>query len=101
MANLVGNLIKNNVNINDAVISTNMLSSGKAAADAYLNATLTSSTPELRSIYSAGLGQIVGGHTALTELAVTQGWVKPYNAPVQQLTDTYNESKTVINSTEQ
>ncbi|MDU4889788.1 MAG: spore coat protein [Clostridium sp.] len=97
MSNIIGNLIKNNVNINDEVISTNMLSSGKAAADAYLNATLTSSTPELRAIYSAGLSQIVGGHTALTELAVNKGWAKPYNSPIQQLTDTYNESKTVTN----
>ena len=32
MANLIGNLIKNNVDINDEVISTNMLASGKAAA---------------------------------------------------------------------
>jgi len=80
MANLIGNLIKNNVNINDEVISTNMLSSGKAAAGEYINATLTSSTPELRSIYSAGLSQIVGGHTNLTELVVTQGWTKPYNS---------------------
>jgi len=101
MANLVGNLIKNNININDEVISTNMLSSGKAAADAYLNATLTSSTPELRSIYSSGLSQIVGGHTALTELAVNKGWAKPYNSPMQQLTDIYNESKTVTDQTEQ
>lgn len=101
MVNLIGNLIKNNVNITDEVISTNMLSSGKAAADAYLNATLTSTTPELRSIYTASLSQIVGGHTALTELAVNQGWAKPYNSPMQQLTDTFNESKTVINPTEQ
>ena len=97
MSNIIGNLIKNNVNINDEVISTNMLSSGKAASDEYLNATLTSSTPELRAIYSAGLSQIVGGHTALTELAVNKGWAKPYNSPIQQLTDTYNESKTVTN----
>lgn len=101
MAKLIGNMIKNNSNISDEVISTSMLSSGKAAADAYLNATLTSSTPELRSIYSASLNQIVGGHTALTELAVTQGWAKPYDSPVKQLTDTYNKSKAVINTTEE
>ncbi|WP_315116828.1 spore coat protein [uncultured Clostridium sp.] len=100
MANLIGNLIRNKVDINDDVISTDMLASGKVAADAYLNATLTSSTPELRAIYSAGLNQIVGGHTALTELAVNRGWAKPYNSPAQQLTDTYNESKTIINLTE-
>lgn len=96
MANVIGNLIKNNIDINDEVISTNMLSSGKAAADVYLDATLTSSTPELRAIYSASLNQIVGGHTALTELAVSKGWAKPYASPIQQLNEAYNESKTVI-----
>lgn len=96
MANLIGNLIKNNIDINDEVISTNMLASGKVAADAYLNAALTSSTPELRAIYSASLNEIVGGHTVLTELAVTQGWIKPYDSPVQILNEAYNESKTVI-----
>ncbi|KAJ50995.1 spore coat protein CotF [Clostridium tetanomorphum] len=101
MAKIIENMIKNNVNINDKVISANMLSAGKAAADAYLNATLTSSTPELRSIYSASLNQIVGGHSALTELAVNEGWDKPYDSPKQQLTDTYNELKTVINKVEQ
>ncbi|HDK7162069.1 TPA: spore coat protein [Clostridium botulinum] len=101
MAKIIENMIKNNININDEVISISMLSAGKAAADAYLNATLTSSTPELRSIYSSGLNQIVGGHSALTELAVNEGWAKPYDSPKQQLSDTYNESRTVINKIEQ
>ena len=79
------------------LIASSMLSSAKEATDVYLNATLTSSTPELRSIYSASLGQIVAGHTALTELSVHKRWINPYNAPTQQLSDSYNESKNVIN----
>ena len=74
-----------------------MLSSAKEAADLYLNSTLTSSTPELRAIYSASLGQMVEGHTALTELSITKGWIKPYSSSVDQLTCAYNESKSVIN----
>ncbi|WP_251861843.1 spore coat protein [Clostridium sp. Marseille-Q2269] len=101
MAKIIENMIKNNINVNDEVISLNMLSAGKAAADAYLNATLTSSTPELRSIYSASLNQIVGGHSSLTELAVNEGWAKPYDSSKQQLSDTYNESRNVINKIEQ
>ncbi|MGO0916269.1 spore coat protein, partial [Clostridioides difficile] len=42
-------------------------SSAKASANMYLNSALTSSTPELRAIYSASLTQMVEGHTALTE----------------------------------
>ncbi|HEX9027483.1 MAG TPA: spore coat protein [Clostridium sp.] len=99
MGNIIGNMIKNSMDLNDETIASSMLSSTKEAIDIYLNATLTSSTPELRSIYSASLGQMVAGHTALTELSVHKGWINPYNAPTQQLSDSYNESKNVINET--
>lgn len=96
MKNMIGNLIKNNVDINDEIIALSMLSSAKEAADMYLNSTLTSSTPELRAIYSASLGQMVEGHTALTELSINKGWIKPYSPSDDQLTCSYNESKSVI-----
>lgn len=97
MANMIGNMIKSNMDINDETIATSMLATAKEAADMYLNATLTSSTPELRAIYSASLGQMVEGHTALTELNVHKGWIKPYDAPLQQLNESYNESRDVLN----
>ncbi|MDV4150126.1 spore coat protein [Clostridium sp. AL.422] len=97
MRNMIGNLIKNNADIDDKLIISSMLSAAKEAADMYLNSALTSSTPELRAIYSASLIQMVEGHTALTELSVTKGWIKPYDTPIQQLTCSYNESNNVIN----
>ena len=96
MTNIIGNLIKNNVDINEEIIALSMLSSGKEAADMYLNSTLTSSTPELRAMYSASLVQMVEGHTVLTELSVNKGWIKPYSNPIEQLTCSYNESKNII-----
>lgn len=96
MTNIIGNLIKNNVDIDDKLIASSMLSAVKESADLYLNSTLTSSTPELRTIYSASLGQIVEGHTALTELSVNKGWLKPYSLPSEQLACSYNESKTTV-----
>lgn len=96
MRNMIGNLIKSNIDIDDKIIALSMLSSAKEAADMYLNSTLTSSTPELRAIYSASLTQMVEGHTALTELSVTKEWIKPYDSPIQQLTCSYNESKNII-----
>lgn len=93
MNNIIGNMIKDNVDMDDKLIAMSMLSTGKESADMYLNSALSSSTPELRAIYSASLIQMVEGHTALTELCVTKGWLKPYETPDQQLTCSYNESK--------
>jgi spore coat protein CotF len=98
MANIVGNIVKSGTDINDEIIADNMLAASKSAADAYLNATMTSSTPELRAIYSASLNQIVGGHTALTELSINRGWNNPYNSPTEQLKDTYSKSKTLTDT---
>lgn len=96
MMNLIGNLIKKNVDISDEIIATSMLGAGKEAAELYLNSTLTSTTPVLRGVYSAALGQIVEGHTALTELSVNKGWIKPYNTHIQQLTCAYEEAEKII-----
>ncbi len=93
---MINNMVKSNTDINDEVIAGNMLGSSKSAADAYLNATMTSTTPELRAIYSSSLNQIIGGNSALTDLAVNRGWVAPYNPPSQQLTDTFNKSQTFV-----
>ena len=100
MRNMIGNLIKNNINMDDKMIALGMLASAKEAADLYLNSALTSSTPELRGVYSASLTQIVEGHTAITELSLNKGWIKPYDSPAQQLACSYNESKNVISEKE-
>ncbi|WP_017354070.1 spore coat protein [Clostridium sp. VAP51] len=97
MTNMIGNLIKNNANIDDKIIVMSMLSAAKESADMYLNSALTSSTPELRAIYSASIVQMVEGHTALTELSVNKGWIKPYITPIEQLSCSYNESRNIIN----
>ncbi|MBZ9607969.1 spore coat protein [Clostridium estertheticum] len=96
MGMITNNIVKNNTDINDEVIAGNMIGSAKSAADAYLAATLTSATPELRAIYSASLTQIIGGHSALTDLAVNRKWVSPYDAPSQQLVNSFNKSKSTV-----
>ena len=97
MRNLIGNLIKSNVDIDDKLIISTMLSSVKEYADLYLSSSLTSTTPELKAIYSASLAQMVEGHTALIELSINKGWIKPYDSPINQLVCSYNESIKVIN----
>ncbi|WP_455539156.1 spore coat protein [Terrisporobacter sp.] len=100
MKNMIGNLIKGNMEMNDKVIALTMLASAKEAAVMYLDSALTSTTPELRAIYSASLTQTVEGHTALTALSINKEWIKPYDIPVQQLICSYNESKGVMNKDE-
>ncbi len=95
MKNMIGNLVKGNVDMDDKMLALSMLSAAKEAAQMYLDSALTSSTPELRAIYSAALIQMVEGHTALTELSLNKGWVKPYDDPTLQLACSYNESKDV------
>lgn len=92
----MNNIVKGNTDINDEVIAGNMIGAAKSSADAYLTATMTSATPELRAIYSASLNQIIGGHSALTDLAINRGWVSPYSAPTDQLATTFSKSQTTV-----
>jgi len=92
MASLIGNIVKNNTDITDDVILTSMLGSSKSTAAAYFTATMTSTTPELKSMFSSAMVQVMNGHSTLTELAVKHGWEKPYNSPAQQLADVYKHS---------
>ncbi|WP_294404576.1 spore coat protein [uncultured Clostridium sp.] len=96
MKNLIGDLVKDNMNIDDKIVCESMLSAAKEAADLYLNSTLTSTTPELRAIYAASVVQMIEGHTALTELSVTKGWAKPYETPTSQLSCACNEAKDTV-----
>lgn len=96
MGMIMNNIVKNTTDIDDEIIAGNMIGSAKTAADAYLNATMTSATPELRAIYASSLNQIIGGHSALTDLAVNRGWVSPYSEPSQQLAETFSKSQRAV-----
>jgi spore coat protein CotF len=97
MLPIIENMVKKDTVMNDEVITSNMLASAKGAADAYFNATMTSSTPELRAVYGANLNQVIGGHSALTELVIKKEWEKPYVEPTEMLSDAYKKSENVIN----
>ena len=98
MGMIMNNIVKGSTDINDEIIAGNMMGSAKSAADAYLTATLTSATPELRALYSSSLTQIIGGHSAVTDLAINRGWVKPYDAPSDQLATTFSKSETTVDT---
>lgn len=80
----------------DESLLNDMLAGSKAAAAAYLNATLESATPELKSIYTNSLGQILQAHASATAVAVDHRWYKPYESPEQQLADEYKKSVSQI-----
>lgn len=96
MSTILSNIAKRTTDINDEVIAGSMMGAAKSAADAYLNATMTSTTPELRALYSASLTQVVGGHSTLTELSVNKGWISPYDTPSQQLSEAADRSETTV-----
>ena len=97
MASLLGGIFGGNDSATkDSVIANDMLMGAKAAASAYLAVSLECATPEIRRLYSQYSAQSAQGHEALTELAVKKGWYKPYDAPVEQLQQTYEQSQGVV-----
>lgn len=93
MSNLISNLIQGKTEMSNEIIAMSMLAAAKEGAEMYLNTTLTSSNPELRLIYSNALGQMVAGHTAVTELTICKDWVNPNKPLLKQLLDVYNKAK--------
>ena len=93
MKNLISSLLNGKNEIASEVIAMSMLVAAKEGAKMYLDATLTSSNPELRLIYSNGLNQMVAGHSAVTELAICKKWINPNTQLLEQLSDVYNKSE--------
>ncbi|GAB6138218.1 spore coat protein [Halanaerobaculum tunisiense] len=98
MPSLLNALMQNGSQLTDQTIANDMLAGSKQAANTYLTAILECSTPELRTMYSNSLNQVLAGHEALTSLAVNRGWYQPYEAPDEQLAKTLNQSQTLVNS---
>lgn len=86
-------------NLSDQTIVDNALSGKALASNAYLEATLGGTTPELKQLFSANLTQTLGEHAALLALAENKGWVNPYEHPEKQLFETFNQSKEMLNNT--
>lgn len=99
MASILNTMVAKNTDLNNQTIANDMLQGAKGAAQAYLTATLESATPELRSLYSNSLEQVVAGHAALTNLSINRNWYKPYDMPDQQLSEAVKQSQNVVNPT--
>ena len=100
MLKVLAELIKDSVDIDDKIISESMMTAAKEGAMLYLTSALTSTTPELRALYSASVSQMLEGHTALTELSVKKTWVKPYEEPISLLKCAFDCANDYINKIE-
>jgi spore coat protein CotF len=89
--------MKNTSQLTDQTIANDMLAGSKQAASTYLTAILECSTPELRTMYSNGLTQVLAGHEALTSLSINRDWYQPYKSPDEQLADSFSQSQTLVN----
>ena len=97
MPSLLNALMQDKTELTDQTIANDMLASSKMAANTYLAALLESSTPELRTMYSNSLNQVLAGHEALVSLAINRDWYQPYKTPDEQLVETFDQSQKLIN----
>ncbi|MFP4661309.1 MAG: spore coat protein [Halanaerobiales bacterium] len=97
---ILGTQVKERTDIDDEVIANNFIASASAAANAYLNATLTAPTPEFRTMCEDSLQTIIAGHAQIAKFVADQGWADPYDMPEQQLLDALDKSKRLVQGEE-
>lgn len=85
----------------DATITLNSMSSTAAAATAYLNAALASTTPEIRRLFGEYSTQSSMANEALTGLAVSKKWINPYESPESQLQSSISQAQSVMGGNNQ
>jgi len=69
----------------DQTIAIAAVDTAKAKANMYLQAVLTSTTPELRQVLMTHLQDSLTEQQRITELAIKRGWVKPQSTPEEQV----------------
>lgn len=100
MMKIIADLVKGNMNIDDKLLAESMMTTAKEGAFLYLTSAKTSTTPELRAIFTAGVAQMQEGDAALTALAITKGWLKPYDPPINLLKCEYDCAKDTLDKKE-
>lgn len=93
MDNIFGNVTNKSA---DETLAYTAMAGAASAASAYLAATLTSTTPEVRRLFGEYTTQSVMAHEALNALSIKKGWMTPYEKPVDILQTTFNQSQNVI-----
>ncbi len=92
MSSIINSMFSGAADISaDQTLAYASASGAAAAAQAYLSATLTATTPEVRRLFAEYSSQAVMGHEAVLGLMIQKGWVNPYDAPSQQLQSIVNQ----------
>ena len=74
------------------------LGAASASANAYLAATLTATTPEVRRLFGEYLTQSLMAQETLTGLAVKREWIRPYESLEGQLKMAYQDADKVLST---
>lgn len=100
MSKILGSFFENVTDQSaDKTIADNGIAAAAASANAYLNATLKATTPDVRRLFSEYTTQSVAAHEALTNLSVQKDWSSPHDTPVQQLKSSYEKSQVFAEDT--
>lgn len=97
MGNLMGSFFGNTANKSaDETMAATAINGANTSATAYLAATLDSTTPEVRRLFSEYCMQSITGQEVLVGLAIKKGWNSPYDTPVSQLESSVQQSQSVL-----
>lgn len=97
MSSLIGSIFSNSSNTSaDQTIAVSSAAGAAGSAQAYLAASLSATTPEVRRLFSEYSAQSAMGHEALMALMVKKGWIDPYASPMEQLQTSIQQSQQTV-----
>ena len=82
----------------NSVLAFDSMAAAASSANAYLMATLQSTTPEVRRLFGEYLTQCLMAHESLTNLALKKGWINPYDGLDNQLRIVYQEAESLLSA---
>lgn len=83
----------------DECLACHLIKSSEQLAETYLAAVLQSTTPELSSLLSTHLTQVISENMALKEMAIRNKWLEIYHTDAFQLKIAYDKIKALIGQT--
>ena len=102
MSSLIGSIFSAGTEDSaDRTLALNLANGIATSSQAYLNAALVATTPEVRRLFAEYSAQSQLVHQALTGLIVEKGWTDPYSQPRDQLNEALQQSQNVVSQQQQ